>query len=234
MGSADSVRYSGEAEASPELFKVQRSAAVKKFVSIDIETLGLEPDVCDVIEFGAVIDDPAKPISQLPHFHCYVLPPKREVNGKVYEFYRGEPFAMQMHKDILYRIIMRKKDKEIGDKYTFLEPQNVGGEFAAWLLNNGFPWKDKDEPVKIKVAGKNFEGFDMRFLRRLPRFHDFVTFHHRVHNPAQLYFDRKKDDDLPSLDTCLRRAGIDSKVTHNAVDDALDVIRCLRAKWGEE
>ncbi len=28
-----------------------------RYVSIDIETLGLDPTCCDIVEFGAVIDD---------------------------------------------------------------------------------------------------------------------------------------------------------------------------------
>ena len=204
---------------------------MKKIVSIDIETLGLEPEVCDMIEFGAVIDDPQiLNIEQLPFFHCYLTPPKRELNGKIYEFYRGEAFAMNMNNKII-ETISKRKDKEIADKYQFLEPRELGMQFAIWLAKNGFNWNDQDEPIKIKVAGKNFEGFDMRFLRRLPEFNRYISFHHRVHNPAQLYFDRKNDDDLPSLDVCLQRAGIETKVSHNAVEDAMDVIRVLRHKW---
>ena len=46
-----------------------------KYVSIDIETTGLHEDECDIIEFGAVIDDlrVMAPISKLPVFHCYFI-----------------------------------------------------------------------------------------------------------------------------------------------------------------
>jgi DNA polymerase III epsilon subunit-like protein len=202
-----------------------------KYVSIDIETLGLEPEVCDVIEFGAVLEDTTLPLERLQSFHCYVLPPSREVNGKNYTFYRGEPFAIQMHSGIIERVAKREKDETIAKSYQFLHPNNVGWMFLEWLYSQGFRG-DYSKPLKIKVAGKNFEGFDQRFLRRLPDFERRIQIHHRVHNPAELYFDPAKDDDLPSLDTCLRRAGIDAKVRHSAVSDAFDVIRVLRYKWG--
>jgi inhibitor of KinA sporulation pathway (predicted exonuclease) len=43
--------------------------------------------------------------------------------------------------------------------------------------------------------------------------------------------DFKLDKVPPSLDTCLERAGIQSVVTHKALDDARDVIRVLRKKY---
>ena len=45
-----------------------------KYVSIDIETTGINPLVNDIIEFAAVIDDTnAKvPIENLPKFHRYI------------------------------------------------------------------------------------------------------------------------------------------------------------------
>lgn len=44
--------------------------------------------------------------------------------------------------------------------------------------------------------------------------------------------DFKNDDWLPNLTTCKEKAGLEeTEVTHNALDDAWDVIQVLRAKY---
>ena len=42
------------------------------YVSIDIETTGVDPKIHDIVEFGAVIDDLAnpQPLDKLPRFHA--------------------------------------------------------------------------------------------------------------------------------------------------------------------
>ena len=48
-------------------------AAMKMpYVLIDIETTGINPDVCQILEIGAIYDDGTKPIDTLPIFHRYV------------------------------------------------------------------------------------------------------------------------------------------------------------------
>lgn len=214
-----------------------------KYVSIDIETLGLDPDYCDIIEFGAVIDNKQKlPLDKLPRFHAYILPPKRVVNGKRAFFYQGQPYAMQMHQKILERIAKR----EAG--YRYLEPKMLGFYFAKFLEHEGdyeMKWEVRstgtgedefehflEKPKDVVIAGKNFAGFDMRFLRRLPRFETLINIRHRQFDPANLYFDPAKDDLPPGLDECLKRAGMEKAVAHTAVEDAIDVIKVLRHKWG--
>ena len=51
------------------------------YVSIDIETTGLDPDTCQILEIGAVWDDWTKPIDQLPTYRRLV----------VHSEYRGTP-----------------------------------------------------------------------------------------------------------------------------------------------
>jgi oligoribonuclease (3'-5' exoribonuclease) len=186
------------------------------FVSIDIETLGLDPDTCDVIEFGAVIHHMEKTLEELPRYHCYLT--KR--------VYSGEPFAMAMHSKILARIAARE------DGWVYLNHDFLGEDFADWLAEQGYNRQDPDDPIKIVAAGKNFAGFDQRFLRRIDNFDRWIKIHHRVMDPCMMYFDPKKDETPPSLEVCLQRAGINKSVQHTAVEDAIDVIRCLRYKWG--
>jgi hypothetical protein len=46
-----------------------------------------------------------------------------------------------------------------------------------------------------------------------------------------LYVDWKTDSDVPNLLKCKERAGINGTVTHNALEDAWDVIEVLRKKY---
>jgi|694.fasta_scaffold08002_17 oligoribonuclease len=188
------------------------------YVSIDIETLGLNSESCDTIEFGAVLDDLKSPIDSLPIFHCYL----------VKDNYRGEPYAMSMHAKKLEIIAART----LG--YNYLEPLHLDAEFASWLKSHGVAEVEKPQggaTLKISVAGKNFATFDMAFLNKIPNWGTSISIKRRIIDPAVLYFDPKTMEELPDLESCLAIAGIQKQVTHNAVDDALDVVKCLRYKW---
>jgi hypothetical protein len=215
------------ANATPFSFG-EKEFAMFRYVSVDLETLGKDPYTCDIIEFGAVIDDGESPIDSLPFFHRYILPPTgttpRHPRGG---YYSGEPFAMAMHADKLVRIA------NLEEPYVYITPNELASQFWAFLVNEGLPVVGEDG-VDVVAGGKNFQGFDMRFLRRVPKFTDRIHIHHRCHDPAELYFDPKMDEIPPGLDQCLARAGIKKSVEHSAVADALDVIRVLRYKWGIE
>lgn len=184
---------------------------MSRYVSIDIETLGLDSDYSDTIELGAVIDDLTSDISDLPRFHAYVTLPDNK--------YRGEAYAMSMHSTILRRIATREQG------YTYIPFDMIGEEFEAWLLTDHGPWPKN----KAVVAGKNFAGFDLQFLKQLPGFNTDM-FHYRSLDPGSMFFDPKIDEVPPGLEICLQRAGLNTPVNHTAVEDALDVIRCIRYK----
>lgn len=182
-----------------------------RYLSIDIETLGLDDNYCDVIEFAGVLDhlnpqQDCDPIDTLPCFHTYITQP--------FDRYRGEAFAMSMHSKILRRIA----ERESGYLYT---PADCLGSLIADFL------KENDAFGKITLAGKNIGRFDLMFLTRLSGFKENVRWHHRILDVGSMFV-RPEDEYLPSLETCLERAGYNKSVAHNAKDDALDVIRCVR------
>lgn len=185
-----------------------------KYVSIDLETTGLDPDSCDVIEFAAVVDDtlkPEVPVDDLPHFRRLVR----------LENYRGEPYALAMHA-ALFREAAGEAHVGTATESTLFD------YFQSWLIGIGVASNyNNPGPGKVLVAGKNFAGFDMRFLRRLPGAWDGL-FSHRVLDPAML-FALAEDVKPPSLELCLDRAGFTKTVSHRALDDARDVVRCIRS-----
>jgi len=187
-----------------------------KYVSIDIETTGLDHTFCQMIEFGAVVDDLEKrlPLDKLPRFHCYILRDR----------YVGEPFALAMNARILERIAK----KEAG--YNYYRPEDGKAAFATFLWDNRCC--DKHD-LEVNVAGKNFDRFDYRFLEN-DGWHQFsYKLHRRVIDPAQMYFVPRLDKHLPGLKDCLSRAGIEKEVEHTAIADALDVVKLIRQKYKE-
>ena len=71
------------------------------YVSIDIETTGLDPETCQILEVGAVFDDWTKAIGDLPKFHCYVI----------HKQIVGQPYALALNADTLRRIANPQEDR---------------------------------------------------------------------------------------------------------------------------
>jgi oligoribonuclease (3'-5' exoribonuclease) len=186
-------------------------------VSIDIETTGLDHSYCQILEFGAVIDDlqNPKPLEELPKFHCYVDHP----------VITGEPYGLAMNAKIIERIAKKTPP------YTYLKQEEIHAQFHAFLVKygcqNGNKWA-----IKVNVAGKNFACFDKRFIEKIWPKNPTVVFNHRIVDPAMLYFNPTTDEAPPSLSVCLERAGINKTVAHTAVEDALDVLVLIRKHYG--
>lgn len=180
-----------------------------KYLSIDIETTGLNPENCQILEIGAVIDDGTTPIEDCPTFHCYVD------HGLIL----GESFALSMHPTILCRIATHEEG------YTYLQPWEVASQFRDFIKQYDLD----SENEKVFVAGKNFASFDARFLRKLTNWDKYIKTHHRILDPAALYWQPAIDGaQLPDTKTCMERAGIDGEVAHTAVEDAIVVVRLIR------
>lgn len=216
------------------------------YVSIDIETSGLDPEKNCILSIGAIIEDTEKklPYEECPKFNAVIL--QKEIVGS--------PRALTMNKDLIAMIgeyldgtdETRHKMKTNSD-YTFYEKDDVVKEFYWWLESNGYfsagngggYIKNQDgymkpiiasatKPITINVAGKNFGTFDKLFLQQLPWWQKLIRTRQRVLDPAILFVDWNNDTSLPNLTTCKERAGIEGVVTHDALEDAWDVVQVLR------
>ena len=181
------------------------------YVSIDLETTGLEPSWCQILEFGAVIEDWKSPTDKLPRFHTYLL----------HDRIVGDPIALAMNAKIIERIAKRTEG------YLYLPPEQLGSVFHNWLRDElcegGQP---SSALLPVIAAGKNFGSFDRQFLRALPSFN--VPFHHRSIDPGMLYWSPFEDIEPPSTKRCMERARLDGEVAHTAVEDAIGVIKLAR------
>jgi hypothetical protein len=203
-----------------------------KYASIDLETTGLDEDECEIVEFGAVLDDLSRPLplAQLPRFHCYVLPN----NGRTY---KGDPYALSMHPTIFRRIATRE------ESYLYLRPEQVAEHFAAFLEGCCYtygqefvdvtgPKEKKGKRDSLNAFGKNFGSFDRQFIKRkLPGFLKLIRMHHRTWDPGTAYC-RATDKELPKTELCLERAGLKPVVAHTAVEDSLNVVQLVRHHFG--
>ena len=213
------------------------------YVSIDIETSGLDPVKNSVLSIGAIIEDTEKklPWNEIPKFDAIVL--QNEIVGS--------PRALTMNKKLIENIgdwiegdAIKKTELSVQTQSEFWEKEDVVKAFYTFLWNNGFSSLDspsmhvdgklkpiidsRTKPITINVAGKNFGTFDKLFLQELPWWQKLIRTRQRVLDPAILYCDWKNDTALPSLTACKERAGIYGLVTHNALEDAWDVIEVLR------
>jgi len=230
------------------------------FVSIDVETTGLNPEECEVLSVGAIIEDTNNilPYEDLPKFHVAIL----------HENVKGSLFALDMNKLLIEEIVNYQTSHKHDEKLEieeatgmkFLNKEDVAEAFYHFLYLNGISNNDplamninanqhvkavdhkgniamvpmigmKTKPVTITAAGKNFGTFDKLFLERLPRWKQVVKFRNRIIDPAILYTDWKNDDSLPGLDLCKERAGLGNNVSHNALEDAWDTLQVIRLKY---
>ena len=232
-----------------------------KYLSIDTETSGLNFNNCQLLSFGAILEDTKTklPLDQCPKINVYIT--SKNING--------EPFALNMNASIIkaisdFNLLNNNEQKVVfGDihKCIFLNSDEFPYYFYLWLLveHEGHSvYKEYLEPERwyknssssvIKVtelmtkykriyitpAGKNFSTFDKNFIDPLisdvVRSGEIIKFRNRVLDPAILYVDWLNDDALPGLSTCKERAGLDPLVTHDALDDAWDVVELLRKKY---
>ena len=213
------------------------------YVSIDIETSGLNHDMNHVLSIGAIIEDTNKklPYEELPKFNAIVLQNNIQ----------GSPRAITMNKEIISLMSeYLEGSNEVRESlnnssgYQFYEEEDVIKEFYIFLWNNGFSALDslsthvngkltpiidsRTKPITLNVAGKNFGTFDKLFLQELPWWQKLIRTRQRVLDPAILCVDWVNDTSLPSLTTCKERMNVEGIVTHNALEDAWDVIEILR------
>lgn len=198
-----------------------------KYVSLDLETTGLDRFNHVITEFAMVIDDlkNPRPVETLPAITAYVghdgdlvwqLPAMIMFKDRLEEYSKAEKVCV---KDVVARIL------------SFL-PAFMIDNFAKKSQDSAFNAVEELKKQKVTFAGKNFASFDKGFLSELPFSEDLMgIMHHRSIDVGTLYFDPKIDDVIPSTEECKKRAGLKGKVAHKALDDALDVVRLIRSKY---
>lgn len=180
-----------------------------KYVSLDLETTGLQTELCQILEFAAVLEDtenPTHPIEDLPTFHRLVRPNP---------YGRYEPYALAMNSNIMSELSGYGGARPRAEIVDYSE---LASQFLAWLDACGFKGR-------VTLAGKNVAVFDYQFLPSAIQ----QRCSHRMIDVGSVYFSSK--DGVKSSDQLLRDYMIRSEAAHDALTDARDVIQLLRLKY---
>ena len=181
-----------------------------RYVSLDIETTGLDPHRDMILAFALVVEDteadPLPPVEELPHLYVVVKHKRLE----------GHPAALHMNEDLIAAIA--SEDPPLGAK--LLEDGNAAKALVQFL-------SDHFGEKRAVVAGKNVQAFDLQFFPRPIR----DLFHHRAVDVGSVLVDWKADAPL-GLAKLKRKYEIPGGVVHEALADAQDVVRLLRCTYG--
>lgn len=224
-----------------------------KYLSIDIETTGLNPENHQILSIGVIIEDTIKklPFKEIPKFHCAI----------VREDLVGGLFALNLNRDLISTINDWNTSDELGKKQIeeatnmiFCREDEVIQHLFRFLYRNNcldnsvydrtinticeqvdgvtYPiLKSNITKSHLSIAGKNFGTFDKLFIEKLPRWQQVFKIRQRIIDPTILFTDWINDETLPNLTTCKERAKTGGEVTHDAIDDAWDVIQLMRTQY---
>ncbi len=173
------------------------------YLSIDIETTGLDRQKVHVLQLAAVYDN-GKDLDELPTFDRVIKWPV---------ITHAEEYAMNLNKELLERGFKKQNIVSINQCRT---------EFYAWL------GKISPGSLRFTPAGKNVQGFDIPILENPVNQFFFDRFLRRTLDPGSMYTD--EFDHIPTLGEINKVTGR-SPVTHNALDDCWDVVYAIRHKW---
>jgi hypothetical protein len=197
-----------------------------RYVSLDLETTGLDPTHHQILSVGAVIADEHGDIHHELEFLV------------LHETIVGQSYALNMNASIIKEL---SKQKElltevqwggIANAPRIVRPIDVGPLLRYWLWNTL-------QKNYIVWAGKNFDTFDRKFLEEYNVFKNTIPNSAMSLNwrygsaldPGVLWFDPIKDVKLPNTKECCQRAGISDIVEHSALADAKQVVQLLTKYW---
>jgi len=192
---------------------------MKPYFSIDLETTGLDSKNHQILEIGIIYEDPQnqKLFHEIPKFRCLVE----------YENYVGSAYAINMNQNIFKEIIEIEKS---GDKdYMVWDIDSAVDRAARFIDAQCVINSDR----LIRITGKNFASFDKPFLIKNQFFNKLANkVSHRYLDVGSMLFDPKTMDWIPSTEECYKLAGLEKQeVSHNALDDAWDIIKVIRTRY---
>jgi len=203
-----------------------------KYISVDVETTGLNPEQDQILQIAMILEDTERPVPNPPYLNIGIK--RNRISGDMK--------AMALNSKIIKLLGETKSSKSTvtyncGGKdieMELLHESNVVYEVASWLIDHGFKL-DWDDRIRITCAGKNFGAFDKLFLERLPGWKDRIAIRQRYLDPSILYINWSTDTEPPSLEECIMRAGFNyqeaTEHIHDAYFDAMMIIKLLRKAY---
>jgi len=179
------------------------------YVALDLETTGLNVDHHQILEIGAVFNDPSKPVIE-----CDVFRRTTEPEGNIV----GSPYALALNAPLLRQIAE-------GDCESLTSACHG---LRDWLFKHNIHQKNK-----ATLIGKNIGSFDWQFLRRLGAFPE-ALFDYRMLDVGSMYSTPKGISG--QADLCFSTAARHSipGSAHTAVYDARVSLALARDKWSQD
>ncbi|MDX1370988.1 MAG: exonuclease domain-containing protein [Nitrososphaeraceae archaeon] len=168
-----------------------------KYLSIDIETGGLDPKEYSLLEVAMVYYNSDEPNSLYKHISHHI---KEDV-------YRISQYCLEMH-----------TNNHLLE--TLAKNAVLYAHQAESLFINFIEEHTKDE--KFIVIGKNFGAFDYQWLKiYMPNLAKKLGY--RFLDIGSLFL-TSQDMEIPNSDECLKRAGRKHSINHTALSDAIDIM----------
>ena len=193
---------------------------MRPYISIDIETTGID-DRSEILQISAVVDDG----NSLDKLTTIDLPIKHEF----IEY--SEPYAIGMNAKLFEKMM----DRDFKTYSPLSAIQALCG-LMEHVQNTYLDENGKEQ--KIMFAGKNVASFDIPKIRNFIKKHSgtfgYLEYfdkmcHYKTLDVGSLYFDVFGDNvSLTKINKLTER----NEVSHNALDDAWDVIHAVRHKLG--
>ncbi len=205
---------------------------LRPYIALDLETTGLNREKSEVLQIGAVLDDGVTPIEELSTLNILV-------DHETIAY--GEKYALGLNGWIFQEIA--KKPEERTHKYRVEGPQAALYSFSRLLKRcaalaeifdegNG----EKGLKQKVQIAGKNPGSFDWPILCNMaersfnPKEFQTKYVDHRFIDVGCIFFSRFGKN--PGLNDINKLTGRDA-VTHDALEDALDIVHAVRKNMEE-
>jgi oligoribonuclease (3'-5' exoribonuclease) len=193
-----------------------------KYLSLDLETTGLNPLLDQILMVGAVVEDtehPEVPVEDLPSFVCFIE----------HDRYRGNAFALGLNGWIFDNLSGRNRTRE--DVPIYPSFHACGDPYvASWVPKfSDFLSDNFSIDERIILAGKNMGSFDFQFLKEELPAAFLKRFGYRYIDPGSVFIDWSKGPE--SLPAIKGRFGMEEECSHDALEDARDVVRVLRKSY---
>lgn len=204
---------------------------MRPYASVDIETTGLNKQLCDMLELGAVIDlGVGHAVQNLPSIELKTDNPEG--------YFHSEAYALNMNT----RLIAAQIDKDV-KKYSPKETFDIFFHLIKDAANFAYEWDMKHDEViwkvkKVQIAGKNYGVFDAvvmnnYFTRKgitelaIKELNSYIM--HRTMDVGPMY--AQYFGYVPDLNQINKMIGY-APVAHTGLADAFNVVVAVRKKFG--
>ncbi len=199
---------------------------MRPYISLDVETTGVNLDRSELLEIGWVVDDGTSPVEELISRNFIIAR-----NTISY----GEFFALDMNARIFKALKEGHPDIQLESfiaRQLLMDMLHAAELAVEWDKFHGLFVEGKPNR-KIQMAGKNYSGFDGIFVNgllvRTDRTKEFAQLaQHRVMDVGPMY--AHDFGYVPSLPEICKKHMNNAPVTHKAVEDAQLVVSLIRNK----